>query len=137
MHLQVRAEGRFDCYLQYFRKVYLNKGDLISEWLLEASREPFWTHLGALVGCPVALLERLAALQGSLGTLLGDPWGALVSLWCPVLSRRVNLGVSWGLILVAGRLLSVFWDLLCAVWDGPRHVLIAICSTFVWSTESA
>ena len=94
---RLRAEGRFDCYLQYFRKVYLNKGDLISEWLLGASREPFWTHLGALVGCPVALLERLAALQGSLGTLLGDPWGALVSLWCHLLSRRVNLGVLGGL----------------------------------------
>ena len=114
------------------RKVYLNKGDLISEWLLEASRDPFWS----LVGCPVALLERRAALQGSLGTLLGDPWGALVSLWCHLLSRRVNLGVSWKLILVAGRLLTVFWGLLCAVWDGPRHVLIAICSTFVRSTES-
>ena len=117
--------------------VYLNKGDLISEWLLEASRESFWNHLGLLVGCPVALLERLAALQESLGTLLGDPWGALVSLWCHLLSRRVNLGVSWGLILVAGRLLSVFWGLLCAVWDGPRHVLIAISNTFSWSTESA
>ena len=113
-----------------------NKGDLISEWLLEASREPFWTQLGALVGCPVALLERLAALQGSLGTLLGDPWGALVSLWCHLLSRRVDLGVSWGVIWVAGRLLTVFWGLLCVVWDGPGHVLIAICSTFVRSTES-
>ena len=39
---RIRAEGRFDCYLQYFRKVYINKGDLISEWLLEASREPFF-----------------------------------------------------------------------------------------------
>ena len=96
----------------------------------------FLDTLGALLGCPVALLQHLAALQGSLGTLLGDPWGALVSLWCNVLSRRVNLGVTWGLILVAGRLLSVFWGLLCAVWDGPRHVLIAICSTFVRSTES-
>ena len=38
---RIRAEGGFDCYLQYFRKVYINKGDLISEWLLEASREPF------------------------------------------------------------------------------------------------
>ena len=90
-----------------------------------------WTHLGALLGCPVALLGHLAALQGSFGTLLGDPWGALVSLWCHVLSRRVNLRFSWGLILVAGRLLSVFWGLLWDVWDGPRHVLIAICSTFV------
>ena len=63
---RIRAEARFDCYLQYFRKVYLNKGDLISEWLLEASREPFWSHLGALLGCPVALLGHLAALQGSL-----------------------------------------------------------------------
>ena len=136
MHLQVRAKGRFDCYLQYFRKVYINKGDLISEWLLEASRKPFWTHLGAFVGFPVALLERLAALQGSLGTLLGDPWGALVSLWCHLLSRRVNLGVSWRLIWVAGRLLTVFLGILGVVWDGPRHVLIAICSTFVRSTES-
>ena len=98
---RVWPEGRFDCYLHYFRKVYVNKGDLISEWLLEASREPFWIHLGALVGCPVALLERLAALQGPLGTLLGALWGAPVSLWCHLLSRRVNLGVSWGLIWVA------------------------------------
>ena len=71
---------------------------------------------------PVALLGHLAALQGSLGTLLGDPWGALVSLWCHLLSRRVNLGVSWRLIWVAGRLLTVFLALLCVVWDGPRHV---------------
>ena len=97
MHAQVRAESRFDCYLQYFRKVYINKGDLISEWLLEASRKPFWSHLGAFVGCPVALMELLAALQGSLGTLLGDPWGALKSLWCHLLSRRVHLGVLGGL----------------------------------------
>ena len=94
---RIRAEGRFDCYLQYFRKVNLNKGEIISEGLLEASREPFWTHLGALLGCPVALLGYLAALQGSLGILLGDPWGALVSLWCHLLSRRVNLGVLGGL----------------------------------------
>ena len=94
---RIWPEGRFDCYLQYFRKVNLNKGDLISEWLLEASREPFWSHLGALLGCPVALLGYLAALQGSLGTLLGDPWGALVSLWCHLLSRGVNLGVLGGL----------------------------------------
>ena len=87
--------------------------------------------LGVLLGCPVALLQHLAALQGSLGTLLGDPWGALVSVWCHLLSRRVNLGVSWRLIWVAGRLLTVFLTLLCVVWDGPRHVLIAICSIFV------
>ena len=93
---QVWPEGRFDCYLQYFRKVHINKGDIISEWLLEASREPFWSHVG--VGCPVALLGRIAALQGSLGTLPGDPWGALVSPWCHLLCRRVNLGVSWRLI---------------------------------------
>ena len=99
---RIRAEGRFDCYLQYFRKVNLNKGEIISEGLLDASKEPFWSHLGALVWFPVALLGYLAALQGSLGTLLGDPWGALVSLWCHLLSRRVNLGVSWGLIWVAG-----------------------------------
>ena len=131
MTAQVRPEGRFDCYLQYSRKVYINKGDLISEWLLEASWEPFWSHLGALLGCPVALLEHLAALQGSPGTLLEDPWGARVSLWCHLLSRRVNLGVSWRLIWVAGRLLTIFLGLLCVVWDGPRHVFIAICSTFV------
>ena len=95
-------EGRFDCYLQYFRKVNLNKGEIISEGLLDASKEPFWSHLGALLGCPVVRLEHLAPLQGSLGTLLGDPWGALVSLWCHLLSRRVNLGVSWRLIWVAG-----------------------------------
>ena len=70
--LPVPCTYRFDCYLQYFRKVNLNKGDIISEVLLEASREPFWSHLGALLGFPVALLEHLAALQGSLGTLLGD-----------------------------------------------------------------
>ena len=105
---RIRPEGRFDCYLQYLRKVYINKGDLISEWLLEASWEPFWTHLGSLLECPVALLGHLAALQGPLGTLLGDPWGALVSLWCHLLSRRVNLGVSWDLTWVAGRLLNVF-----------------------------
>ena len=56
-----------------------------------------WSHLGALLGCPVALLERLAALQGSLGILLGDPWGALVFLWCHLLFRRVTLGVLGGL----------------------------------------
>ena len=72
----------------------VRKGE-ISEWLQKASREPFWSQLGAIVGCPVALLERLAALQVSLGTLLGDPWGALLSLWCRLLSRRVNLRVSW------------------------------------------
>ena len=97
MHLQVWPEGRFDCYLHYFRKVDINKGDAISGGLLEASRDPFWSHLEALLGCPVALLEHLAALQGSLGTLLGDPWGALVSLWCHLLSRSVNLGVLGGL----------------------------------------
>ena len=56
-----------------------------------------WTHLGVLLGCPVALLGHLAALQGSLGTLLGDPWGALKSLRCHLLSRRVHLGVLGGL----------------------------------------
>ena len=98
MSRRFRPEGRFDFYLQYFRKVPLNKGDIMSERLLEASREPFWSHLGALLGCPVALLEHFAALQGSLGTLLGDPWGALVFLWCHLLSRRVNLGVLGGLL---------------------------------------
>ena len=66
---RIWPQDRFDCYLQYFRKVALNKGDIISEGLLEASKEPFWSHLGALLGCPVALLEHLAALQESLGTL--------------------------------------------------------------------
>ena len=74
-----------------------------------------WNHLGALLGCPVALLGHLAAFQGSLGTLLGDLLDALVCLWCHFLSRRVHLGVSWGVIWVAGRLLTVFWGLLCAV----------------------
>ena len=77
---RLRAEGRFDCYLRYFRKVTLNKGDIISEWLLEASREPFWSHLGALLGCPAALLEHLAALQESLGTLGGRASVSLVPL---------------------------------------------------------
>ena len=67
MHLQVWPQGRFDFYLHYFRRVYINKGDLISEWLLEASREPFWNHLGGLLGCPVVRLEHLAPLQGPLG----------------------------------------------------------------------
>ena len=90
VHRLRRTKARFDCYLQYFRKVHINKGDIISEGLLEASREPFWIHLGPLLGCPVALLRYLAALQGSLGTLLGDPWRALVSLWCHLLFVRVN-----------------------------------------------
>ena len=94
---RIRAEGRFDCYLQYFRKVNLNKGEIISEGLLDASKEPFWSHLGALLGCPLVLLEHLSAVQWSLGPLLGDPWGALVCLWCHLLSRRVNLGVPGGL----------------------------------------
>ena len=60
---RLRAEGRFDCYLQYFRKVYINKGDLISEWLLEASREPFWTLWEPFWGvqwrsCSILLLSR-------------------------------------------------------------------------------
>ena len=71
MSAQVWPQGSFDCYLQYFRKVHINKGDIISEGLLEASREPFWSHVEALLGCPMALLEYLAALQGSLGALSG------------------------------------------------------------------
>ena len=57
---------------------------------LESFGNPFAVSSGALLG-------HLAALQGSLGNLLGDPWGALVSPWRHVLSRRVNLGVLGGL----------------------------------------
>ena len=74
MSAQVRVEGRFDCYLQYFGKVNLNKGDIISEGLLDASKEPLWNHLGPFWGvkwrsCGLLLLSRgpLGISQGILG----------------------------------------------------------------------
>ena len=73
----------------------------------------------------MALLGSLGALQASPGPLRGGPWDVLGSLGYHLLSRGVNLGVSWGLIWVAGRLLNVFWGLLCAVWDGRRYVFVA------------
>ena len=67
MQVQVRAEGRFEYYLQSFRKVNLNKEDLISEWLLEASREPFWNNLGDLLAVQWRSWGILLLLRGTLG----------------------------------------------------------------------
>ena len=97
-----RTKAGFDCYLQYFRKVHrihVNKDTSFQKSFCGPPGKllgMIWSHLDPLLDCPVALLGHLAAFQGSLGTLLGDPWGALVSLWCHLLSRRVHLGVLGG-----------------------------------------
>ena len=56
----------------------------------------------------MAFLGCLGALQASPGPLRGGPWDVLGSLGYHLLSRGVNLGVSLGLIWVAGRLLNAF-----------------------------
>ena len=40
--------------------------------------EPFWRHLGAVLGCFGAVLERLGAILGRLGTF----WKGFGGIWC-------------------------------------------------------
>ena len=81
---RLRAEGRFECDLQYFRKVTLNKGDIISEGLLEASKEPFWSHFGSPFGVSSSALGASCCSPGvpwdSLGGSLGRASVSLVPL---------------------------------------------------------
>ena len=44
---------------------------------------PFWSRLGALLGCLGRLLGRFEALLGRLGTLLGASWAVLGRSWGP------------------------------------------------------
>ena len=81
MYSQVHAETRFDCYLQYFRRVQPNKGD---------------TCLERLFGGPLASLGGLGeVLWASFGVpwdSLGVPWGTFE---CPLGCLGTPFGRSW------------------------------------------
>ena len=81
VYSQVRPEARFDCYLQYFRRVQPNKGD---------------TCLERFFGGPLA---SLGGLLGVLWASFGVPWDSLGVPWgsfgCPLGCLGTPFGRSW------------------------------------------
>ena len=119
MYSQVHAEARFDCYLQYFRRVQPNKGDTCLGGLfggplasLGGPRGSFGTPLGCLgtplgfLGCPLGVL--LVSL-GVLGGAFGHPLGFLRGPLEPPGVSRGGLLVSWSVVGSSWRPLGLSW----------------------------